>query len=85
MTRLGTSTVTMDDNDAPDNYPADGSVLVQYYPATERGIATMLAANPDDEDGRSEWLWIRLANGDLIFGCFPQAGTYFELEEDGLR
>lgn len=31
--------------------------------------------------GRSPWVWIRLANGDLLLGCFPQADTYMEIEQ----
>lgn len=27
-------------------------------------------------DGRSPWCWVRLSNGDLILGLFPQGETY---------
>lgn len=38
---------------------------------------------PDDSgDTRSPWLWVRLANGDLILGCFPQGDLYLETERD---
>lgn len=28
------------------------------------------------DDTRSVWMWIRLADGSLIFGCYPQGDTY---------
>lgn len=34
----------------------------------------------DEDDGRSEWRWFRLNNGDLICGFFPQAGGYERCE-----
>lgn len=37
---------------------------------------------PDDMDGRSEWLWIRLPNGDLMCGFFPHGDSYFEHEAE---
>lgn len=38
-----------------------------------------------DNDGRSEWQWFRLANGDLILGVFPRGDTYIETEADPNR
>lgn len=32
-------------------------------------------------DGRSRWLWIRLPNGDLILGFYPQGDAYFTTEQ----
>lgn len=29
---------------------------------------------------RSEWMWFRCDNGDLIFGCYPQDELYLETE-----
>lgn len=49
--------------------------------ASDESVATMLLA-PLDSNGRSKWMWIRLPNGDLVFGCFPQGDTYFLTEDD---
>lgn len=32
------------------------------------------------EDSRSEWVWVRLANGDLILGFYPRGEAYMEQE-----
>jgi len=68
-------------------------------PKTDVWIATSIEANeriaqrvldapvtPDDNhEGRSAWRWFRLANGDLILGCYPKGDTYFETELDRKR
>lgn len=51
-------------------------------PASEESVRVVLAADTESGDGRSEWLWIRLANGNLILGVYPQGETYFDTEED---
>lgn len=53
-------------------------------PASIDAAVAIFAANPDLEDGftRSEYLWIRLANGDLILGVFPQDEAYFAFEQE---
>lgn len=33
-------------------------------------------------DGRSEWFWVRMANGDLMLATFPQGETYMATEAD---
>lgn len=37
--------------------------------------------DPEDEDGRSQVVQIRLPNGDLFLGFAPQGDTYMELEK----
>ena len=60
----------------------EGHADVHLRPASPESVETVLAASEDDEDGRSEWLWVRLPNGDLILGVYPQGETYFETERD---
>ena len=50
-------------------------------PASETSIQTILNADVGD-NGRSQWLWFRFPNGDLVFGCFPRGDAYFETEND---
>ncbi len=62
----------------PDDYGADTLI----HPASKESVNTVLNANPNCIDGRSNWVWVRLPNGDLVLGVFPQGGTYFAVEED---
>jgi hypothetical protein len=47
----------------PENSPL---VIAHVTPADPGLAAEVLAADVDDRDGRSGWMWVRLANGDLI-------------------
>lgn len=49
--------------------------------ADPRMARFVIDASDVSEDGRSRWLWVRLANGDLLLACYPQGGTY-EIVED---
>lgn len=51
-------------------------------PASDEAVSVMLKADPTSMDGRSNWLWFTLPNGDVIFGCFPEGDTYETLRED---
>jgi hypothetical protein len=52
--------------------------------ASPESVATVLAADEHAEDGdaRSQWVWLRTPNGDLVLAVFPQDGTYFATELD---
>lgn len=63
-----------------DNLPKGNYVDVK--PASEESVSKILSADPTSMDGRSNWLWFRLPNGDLIFGCYPEGDTYFATEMD---
>lgn len=43
-------------------------------------VNQVVNAPVDTSNGRSEWVWVRLANGDLLLGVFPQGDTYIELQ-----
>ena len=45
----------------------------------------VIDAAPNTGDGRSDWHWFRLANGDLMLATFPQGETYFATEADTAR
>ncbi len=55
---------------------------IETKPASDEASKAIIAANPYSMDGRSNWLWFRLPNGDLIFGCFPEGDTYFAWERE---
>lgn len=57
-------------------------VLALAMPASEESIRAIMLAEENDPDGRSPFMFFRLANGDLILGCFPCGETYFETEND---
>lgn len=57
-------------------------VIATIKPADPEIVQQVLAADESDDDGRSQWVWVRLPNGDLILGVYPQGDTYFECEGD---
>lgn len=57
-------------------------VLAYIHDASKDAVQTVLNAPVETGDGRSDWVWVRLPNGDLILGTFPQGDTYFEVEHD---
>lgn len=54
----------------------DGRLLATVEPATVAEMVAVVETPLGSDDGRSNWVWVRLANGDLILGCFPQGDTY---------
>jgi len=56
--------------------------LATVYLASVESVRTVLGAEVGDPDGRSEFVWVRLANGDLVLGIFPCGDTYFNVEVD---
>lgn len=56
--------------------------LLHRHPASKAIANMVINTEQVTLDGRSEWLWIRLSNGDLILGCYPQGETYMACEED---
>lgn len=59
-----------------------GRLLAYVGPASNASVALVLERDENDGDGRSNWVWLRLQNGDLVLGVFPQGDTYFGCEED---
>lgn len=54
-------------------------------PMSDEAVQYMVAQpvdGPEGMDGRSEWLWVRLPNGDLMCGFFPHGDSYFEHEAE---
>jgi hypothetical protein len=62
----------------------DGSpvVPIRLKTASPEHVLRVIMQNEDDPDGRSEWLWVTLPNGDVILGTFPQGTTYEASEVD---
>lgn len=59
-------------------------VCAFVHPASRESVDYVLAqpADSDSMDGRSEFLWVRLQDGTLILGVFPQGATYEQCEID---
>ncbi len=51
-------------------------------PVSDEAVERVLSAHVDNENGRSEWLWVLLPNGDLILGFLPQGRTYEDTKHD---
>lgn len=81
MSKRKQERIEQDDEDA---FEANPRWLATKVKAKKKHVEMMLKAEVDD-NGRSEWQWFRLANGDLIFGCYPRGDTYFNTEDDVLR
>lgn len=60
-------------------------VLGWTVPAAPEIASKVISADVGTGDGRSEWLWLRLANGDLMLAIYPQGETYFATEADEAR
>ena len=56
--------------------------IIRTKRASGNSLMRITMAEAGDMDGRSHWMWFRLPNGDLIFGCFPHGDTYFATEDD---
>ncbi|MBY0561521.1 hypothetical protein [Hyphomicrobium sp.] len=70
-------TATPEDLNLVDGKRLPEHVTLGYMvPATADDVARMLAADPFSGHGRSNWVWVRLANGDLMLATFPQGDTY---------
>ena len=55
-------------------------ILIEDFP--EDVLRELLShKDPEDENGRSQVVQIRLPNGDLFLGFAPQGDTYLELEK----
>lgn len=57
-------------------------VLAMIHLASPEFVALVMAAPEGGENGRSEFVWVRLYNGDLVLGVFPRGDTYFDCEGD---
>lgn len=67
--------ITYDDHDST-------RAIAYIHPASQESVDSVLEASKDDPDGRSNWVWLRLPNDDLILGIFPQGDTYLACELD---
>jgi hypothetical protein len=56
--------------------------LAFVHPADPNVVQAVLRAPEKTNDGRSEFVWVRLANGDLVLGVFPRGDTYIQVEQD---
>jgi hypothetical protein len=68
--------------DHPEDFDARTYPIASVHPASPTSVALVLAADENSDDGRSNWVWVRLANGDLVLGIYPQGDTYCEVEAD---
>lgn len=64
--------------DHPDDHRQNGAYLGYHTPADPADVKAVLDRAPVGHDSRSDFKWIRLANGDLILGVYPQGDTYLE-------
>lgn len=46
-------------------------------------LSQKIDALPGEHDGRSDWFWLRLTNGDLFLCVAPHGETYLHVAEGG--
>ena len=54
-------------------------------PAEKEHVQFLLGKKKGEEDCRSDWVWIRLANGDLCLATFPYGDTYLHVVDTLLK
>lgn len=59
----------------------DDNIIATAYCASQ-DKAEMVIRQPVGPDGRSEWSWFILANGDVILGCFPRGNTFEQISDE---
>lgn len=57
-------------------------VIAWVHSASPEIVKLVAEAKVEGDDGRSPFMWIRLPNGDLILGVYPQGDTYCACELD---
>ena len=59
----------------------DINEVAAVSPADTKDVEHVLSQPESGGNGRSNWVWMRLNNGDLILGVFPQGDTYIEITD----
>lgn len=61
-------------------------VIASIFPASKKSIKEVLELEVGNkDDGRSNFMWVRLVNGDLMLALFPWGDGYFAVEENVYR
>lgn len=77
--------IRLEESDELNAFTDNGGIIAAVHPASAGSIDMMLGRTPIEdgtESERSVWMWITLADGTAIFGCFPQAALYDATELD---
>lgn len=56
--------------------------IAQLKRASAESIKRVTTAPVNGFTGRSQWFWIRLADGGLVLATYPRGDLYFETEPD---
>jgi hypothetical protein len=56
-------------------------ILGKVTPAKQEDVDALLAMKSDTDDTRSDWFWLRLTDGTLVLGVFPQGETYIDMAD----
>jgi hypothetical protein len=83
LAKAATLVSTVETKVAATSFPADQAVAEWLIGAGRSGEYVFNSDTGEVEDNgiaTSEWQWVRLNDGDLILGCFPQAWAYEAVE-----
>lgn len=75
-------TITAHYNKAIDVPEDNDNTILSVHPASKEAVELVSKATEDGMDGRSNWVWVRLTNGDLMLAVYPQGETYMAVEYD---
>lgn len=64
-----------------DNGNTTDRLIAVRQDASEAWASKVLQSRVSD-DGRSDFYWFRLTNGDLVLGVYPRGDMYFATEGD---
>lgn len=56
--------------------------ICSIHPASRDSSDTVIVSPINSGDGRTEWVWVSLADGTLLLGTFPEGETYDRVVND---
>lgn len=59
--------------------PTGDAYIGIVTPCTDDEAKALLELSPNTGDTRSDFFWLRLPDGTLVLGVFPQGDTYLEV------
>lgn len=59
----------------------NGRHIATVTPASDAAVMRVMRASEHSPDGRSNPVWVRLENGDLLLGVYPQGDTCTEVAD----
>lgn len=62
----------------------EGLKIASVKTASDYDVATLLAADPESPDGRSQFFWFKTTDGSIGLIVFPHGDTFATMHEKGI-